>query len=200
MAGAENGRESGDTADQPVRGTLTDPAMIRALSHPARLAIVEHLGSTGAAATATELAGVVGLSPSATSYHLRAMARLGLVEQAESRGDGRERMWRVVGGGWTLEASAAPERRTAERALLAAVLARSDERIKAWFSRVEEEPAEWSDEVAIFDSQLLVTDAEMAEINAAYQELLRPYLRRNRPDAPAGARVYSAQYRVVPST
>jgi DNA-binding transcriptional ArsR family regulator len=197
----ENGPESGAGAERPVRGSLTDPAMIRALSHPARLAIVEHLGSTGVAATATELAEVVGLSPSATSYHLRAMAKLGLIEEAEGRGDGRERMWRVVGGGWTLEGeqSAAPERRTAERALLAAILARSDERIKAWFARVEEEPGEWSDEVAIFDSQLLVTDAEMARINAAYQDLLQPYLRRTRTDAPPGARAYAAHYRVVPS-
>ncbi|WP_232075867.1 ArsR/SmtB family transcription factor [Phytohabitans suffuscus] len=46
---------------------------------------------------------MAGLSPSATSYHLRALARYGLVEQAPSRGDGRERVWRApcTRGRWT---------------------------------------------------------------------------------------------------
>src|SRR5262245_8848389 len=71
---------------------IDDAVRIRALSHPARLAIIEQL-ENGATATATELASVVGLSPSATSYHLRALARGGLIREAEGRGDGRERVW-----------------------------------------------------------------------------------------------------------
>ena len=187
--------------DGAAVGTLTDPAKIRALGHPARLSIVEHLGETGAAATATELAEVVGLSPSATSYHLREMARYGLVEEAESRGDARERRWRVAGGGWQLEGdpSAPPERRAAEQTLLAAVLARADERTTRWFSRAHEEPAEWLDAVAISDTALVVTAAELSELTAAYRELLHPYLRRNRPDLPAGARVVRAHFRTIPS-
>jgi len=71
------------------RATIRDPQAMRAMAHPARLAIMEFL-SDGAGATATECAEVCGLSPSATSYHLRALARAGLVEEAPSRGDGRE--------------------------------------------------------------------------------------------------------------
>jgi DNA-binding transcriptional ArsR family regulator len=199
---AQQGMDAATSADEPVVGTLTDPGMIRALSHPARLSIVEHLGSTGVAATATELAEVVGLSPSATSYHLRAMAKHGLVEEAESRGDGRERMWQVVGGGWQVEGDprAGRERRAAEETLLAAVLARADERTSRWFARADEESPEWLDAVAIFDTTLLVTAAELAEITTTYREMLKPYLRRNRVDPPAGARLVTAHYRVVPST
>ena len=40
---------------------VEDPRAIRALAHPARLAILEHLG-TGVTATATECARVCGLS------------------------------------------------------------------------------------------------------------------------------------------
>jgi DNA-binding transcriptional ArsR family regulator len=65
---------------------VTDPQVMRALAHPARIEIVEYLNDTGAAVTATQCAGRVGLSPSATSYHLRELAKYGLVEQAPSRG------------------------------------------------------------------------------------------------------------------
>jgi DNA-binding transcriptional ArsR family regulator len=182
---------------------LTDPGMIRALTHPARLEIVEHLGATGAAATATELAGIVGLSPSATSYHLRAMARWGLVEEAEGTGDGRERRWRVVKRGLHWEPSGGsapdPDQFSAGRALVELILARADERVRQWFARATDEPDRWDEEVAITHAQLMVTDAEMARINAALEDLLRPYARRNRPDPPAGARAFWVAYRAVPT-
>lgn len=60
------------TPENPLR--LDNPRMMRALAHPARIAILQHLGLDGPA-TATECAAVVGLSPSACSYHLRALAR-----------------------------------------------------------------------------------------------------------------------------
>ena len=68
---------------------LDDPRALRALAHPARLAILDHLGAEETA-TATECGAAVGVSASAASYHLRALARFGLVEEAEG-GRGRER-------------------------------------------------------------------------------------------------------------
>lgn len=71
----------------PVR--VTDPRMLRALTHPARIAILTHLASEGPA-TATERASVAGLSPSACGYHLRSLAQCGFVEEdQESAADGR---------------------------------------------------------------------------------------------------------------
>src|ERR1700733_1737705 len=81
------------TPGNPV--SLTDPRMMRALAHPARMAIWQHLGLEGPA-TATECAEVAGLSPSACSYHLRQLARYGFVEQdPAAAANGRERPWRV---------------------------------------------------------------------------------------------------------
>src|SRR5947209_18875852 len=74
---------------------LRDPRALRALAHPARLAILERLNSEGPA-TATECAELAGLSPSACSYHLRALSRWGLVEAADGA-DRRERRWRSRG-------------------------------------------------------------------------------------------------------
>ena len=48
---------------------LRDPRDIRALAHPARLAILDALAA-GDELTATECAALTALSPSATSYHL----------------------------------------------------------------------------------------------------------------------------------
>ncbi|MEV4703564.1 hypothetical protein [Actinoplanes sp. NPDC049316] len=39
-------------AEQRARARITDPKVMRALAHPARIAIVEHLGSTGEAVSA----------------------------------------------------------------------------------------------------------------------------------------------------
>jgi Helix-turn-helix domain len=58
---------------------LTNPRIMRALAHPARIVIWQHLGLEGPA-TATECAAVAGLSPSACSYHLRTLAKYGFVE------------------------------------------------------------------------------------------------------------------------
>src|SRR5215813_7313093 len=74
---------------------ITDPRALRALAHPARLAILQHLVLDGPA-TATECAEVAGLFPSACSYHLRALARYGFVEEDPSGGqDRRHRPWRA---------------------------------------------------------------------------------------------------------
>lgn len=179
---------------------LTDAKVIKALAHPARLAIVEHLGSTRAAATATELAEVAGLSVSATSWHLRSLASVGVIVEAEGRGDGRERLWRTVGSGLVIERdeSGDPERGDAESAYLAVVIARADERLKQWLAQDVDAPPHWQDALRVSDSQLLLTRDELEHLNAAYDDLLRPYLRRDRSDPPPGARRLSAHLRLVP--
>lgn len=72
---------------------LDDHDRMRAVSHPARWRVLQELWN-GSTLTSTEAAALVGLSPSAMSYHLRRLATLGLVEQASSA-DGRRRPWRA---------------------------------------------------------------------------------------------------------
>jgi DNA-binding transcriptional ArsR family regulator len=66
---------------------------MRAVSHPARWRVLQELWA-GRSLTGTQAAELVGLTPSAMSYHLRHLADLGLVERADSA-DGRERPWRA---------------------------------------------------------------------------------------------------------
>src|SRR5277367_3787539 len=67
---------------------------MRALAHPTRLALLDHLHAAGEA-TATECSEFVGDSPSSCSYHLRSLANWGFVEEGEHR-PGRERPWRAT--------------------------------------------------------------------------------------------------------
>jgi DNA-binding transcriptional ArsR family regulator len=180
--------------------TISDPTVMRALAHPARLAIMEYLTSTGAAVTATECADVVELSPSATSYHLRELARYGLVEEAPGRGDARERLWRSTAQSLSVDAGhqAGPEARAAERAIVEIFVANELELVRDWLRRAPDEPKEWYDAAWQGMSHLLITAQELAELNEAVMDLLEPYVRRNRTDPPAGARAVSAYYSALP--
>lgn len=78
--------------------SISDPQAIRALAHEARLTVLEELFASQSTRTATELATRCDLTPSAMSYHLRALEKYGYVVRAASEGDGRERRWKAAGG------------------------------------------------------------------------------------------------------
>jgi DNA-binding transcriptional ArsR family regulator len=184
--------------EQPT--SALDAVVMRAMAHPARLALLEHLRNSGPA-TATECAGVVDLSPSATSYHLRALARAGLVEAAPGRGDGRERLWRISAGRYEVSgiADLAPEGREALRALLESLLAWDDVRVRRYLSRLDAEPGEWQDAAFFMDSTLQVTAGELTALSQAVEALIAPYRKDRRGDLPPGTRPVSVTVRALPS-
>ena len=82
-----------------LRRQVTEVRALRALADPIRYRLLGHLMSAGPQ-TASECAAVVGASPSNCSYHLRQLARFGLVERVPtSRADGRDRPWRPTATG-----------------------------------------------------------------------------------------------------
>src|ERR1700744_2631296 len=81
---------SSDAAER--RHRISDPTALRALAHPLRLALLDRLMSFGEQ-TAAQCAEAIGSTASNCSYHLRALARVGLVEPGSSS-DRRERPWR----------------------------------------------------------------------------------------------------------
>lgn len=179
---------------------ITDPSVMRALAHPARIAIIDHLSATGEAATATECAEMVGLSPSATSYHLRALAKAGLIEDAPSRGDGRERVWRARTRGYSIEVGpdGDSDARAAESAVAGVFLARGDERVRHWLSRSHVETAQWFDAALMSDTGIVVTAEELTQLTGRMLELLEPYKVSVRTEVPETARRVTCQVRAVP--
>jgi DNA-binding transcriptional ArsR family regulator len=168
--------------DEPVK--LTDPKAIRALAHPARLAVIEELYG-GRELTATECAEIAGLSPSAMSYHLRSLERAGIVERAESTGDGRERPWRAAGAYLQVES----ESGIAESAALSTVmLSRLSDQIARWDARKSAEPKEWRDATIMGSGQVWLRLDELKEIGAVVDNLIETYRRRRGDDRPEDAR------------
>jgi DNA-binding transcriptional ArsR family regulator len=193
---ADNGASNGAAN----RTRISDPKVMRALAHPARLTILEELG-LGRAGTATEFATVCGLTPSATSYHLRALAKAGLVQEAPGRGDGRERVWQLVSAGGLEIASgpdADPETMRAEQGLVEVWLARSEARTRGWVARWQEESQEWYDATKMTELIIDVTSEELADLNAKVFELVLPYSRSARQNPPPESRSIAIVYRTVP--
>src|SRR5246127_1050391 len=122
---------------------LTDPETMRALAHPARIALWQHLLLEGPA-TATECAPVAGLSPSACSYHLRQLARYGFVEQDHAAAaNGRERPWRGVVSSTTIEDLDDPVAEMAARLLNSSLDEHWREARRRYLAREADYPAEW---------------------------------------------------------
>jgi DNA-binding transcriptional ArsR family regulator len=162
----DEGAEPGTLAN-PVK--LTDPKMMRALAHPARIAIWMHLGLRGSA-TATECAEVAGLSPSACSYHLRTLARYGFVEEDRaSAADGRERPWRARLLAFSMEErpDTPAAGRVAGRLLVESLRADSEETRARYLDRKSEYPAEWQAASGETFSVANVTAEELDEMRPA---------------------------------
>lgn len=157
--------------------TLTHPNTIRALSHPARVLVLNELYS-GRSATATELAGLAGVTPSAMSYHLRALSRIGLVRRAEASGDGRERPWQSA----TEDLNIDPGGGAADSAaggLISAVLESFRGAAMAGMAGRRALPAEWRDQFKLSPLILEITAEEMATLVQQLEALGEEYRKRS---------------------
>jgi predicted ArsR family transcriptional regulator len=86
-------RYAGPVAEIPK---LTDVRMLRGIAHPMRNRILEEM-SAGGPMRAADVAERMGIPANQASFHLRQLAKYGLVEAApELARDGRDRVWRVV--------------------------------------------------------------------------------------------------------
>ena len=170
---------------------ISDPQVLRALAHPARLAILEHLATEGPA-TATECAGPAEVSPAAASYHLRLLERYGLVEDAGG-GNGRERPWRAVAYGFSSDDTG-----PAGRALLAQLVARGDRWTNDYLVREPDLPREWRDVSYVANKTLRMSAAEAAAFVERVEALCDEHL-RSRDDAPDDAENVKLFLRLFPS-
>ena len=85
-------QHTGTPANRSVK-RLRDPRALRALAHPTRLSLVGLLRVEGPL-TATRAAELLGESSASMSFHLRQLAKYGMVKAGG--GKGRERPWRAT--------------------------------------------------------------------------------------------------------
>jgi len=182
------------------RVTVTDVRALRALAHPLRLAILNHLMTFGQS-TATECAEALGSTGSNCSYHLRSLARFGLVEQAEST-DARERPWRSVATGLDLGDLAGDPDDLAARSLAATLAERHIDEDAAlarrYIAGYGALSAEWQESSQLANYGLRATAEELAALRDAVDALIRPYIALTRADAPADAAVVHVAFDAFP--
>ncbi|MFC4553755.1 winged helix-turn-helix domain-containing protein [Georgenia faecalis] len=167
-----------------------DATALKAYAHPLRMRIIRYLGDHGAA-TSTELARVLGESTGQTSYHLRQLARHGLIEDVPGRGSGRERWWCPT----SFSVDAARMRRDPATAPAAALLLSDmvegrSQALQAWVS--SSASPEWASASVHDQRTLILTPAELAELVADVHAALERFTaishgRRESGEAPDGA-------------
>jgi DNA-binding transcriptional ArsR family regulator len=178
---------------------LTDPRALRAMAHPIRLSLIGVLRREGPL-TATQAGELIGESSASCSFHLRQLAKYGLVEEAGG-GKGRERPWRATTlfTSWP-DVAEGPEAAAAS-SLLGSVLAeRYFEALMRWLEAKPDQPEDWQHAAHFGDSMLYVTPEELIGLAAETQAMMDRFLDRlEHPELrPPGARRVSYLHLAFP--
>jgi DNA-binding transcriptional ArsR family regulator len=183
---------------------LTDARAIRAIAHPARLVVIEALYDQGRELTATQAAELAGTTPSAMSYHLRALERYGIVRRSESTGDARERPWVRVAKDLRIRPPALTSSRAvtlATSAVLSTAMDVTRQRLLDGLERIadKDRPRQPLDDVVGFTHQsVLVTAEEAKALFKSIDELVSPLHVDTRTVVPEGAARLSLVIASVP--
>jgi hypothetical protein len=194
VTAATEPRPPANRSGNPV--VLRDPRAIKALAHPARLAVIEAFFA-GRRLTATECGDIAGLSASAMSYHLRALERWGIIRRSSATADGRERPWEAAGDRLSVDSAEPRATAAGEAMLVATMLDRVRAETLAW---VANQDSAWYDSVSINSGSYWLTAEEARELSEAITAVVAGYQRRSKEGAPDGARRVRVAFTVVPST
>jgi len=179
---------------------LTDPRALRAYAHPIRMKLVGLLRTEGPL-TATRAGEMLGESSGTTSFHLRQLAKYGLVEEAGG-GTGREKPWRATTTSTAWDSTEATPELAAAAGLLNTVIAEGYfEQLMRWLEARPGEPAEWQEASPLGDTILYVTAEELSELSRKVAELVDEYFERQvRPELrPAGSRLVTWLHLAFPN-
>jgi DNA-binding transcriptional ArsR family regulator len=172
---------------------------LAALAVPARLAILNHLLAAGPR-TASECAPVVGESASNCSWHLRALAKVGLVEPApDASADGRTRPWQASAVGFELSDELGAAADVALTAFAGVDADHADAMYRRFLARRELLSDEWRRVSGANAYALQLTPEELEALGDRIDELVRPYVRSIRDDPPAGSEVVQVTLRAFPN-
>ena len=175
------------------RAPLESSAALRALAHPLRPRLLGFLRSRGPA-TATTLAEHFGLNSGDTSYHLRQLARFGLIED-EDTGSRRERWWRATAPATTFAPKLLRRREARE-----AMRGLQHQRIALHAQAIDDAllndsvPPRWREALATNDFQLSLT---LDELGALLTELHTAVERYSDRDGASGAKGSRMAVRLV---
>ena len=194
-----------DVKRDPFHDHEVDAATLKAFAHPLRMRMYTYLNDHGAA-TASMRAEAMGESSGQTSYHLRQLARHGLIVEDVGRGTARERWWQSPGMSFGLATTDAyPTAWTAMELVQRQGVEDRRRRQHEWIDRQSTEDRDWQEVVTFNETTTRLTPEELGGIVAAFAEVLGEHLARARTrraaDGNAGTRmvkVYSQMFPLPP--
>jgi DNA-binding transcriptional ArsR family regulator len=167
-----------------------DPIVLRAIAHPVRNRILGELSAQGPL-RAADLSQELAIPANQASFHLRQLAKYGLVEEAVGEGrDRRDRVWQLVDeSGLSLDLREL-EKQPGGPAAAAVFRAQSG----AWAHRLVDAAYAGTDPAGIHrsitDQTLRLTVPEARELAAEVNDVLQQWADRTRGRAPE-RRTYS---------
>ena len=170
----------------PSEFPIDQPALMRLLASPVRIAIYNFLRDKDGA-TATTCGQAVDLSPSAASYHLRLMAKHGLIEQVARGNDGRETWWTPTTRGFRLATTVDDEGGELIEGLRTSLLTDALERVRDYFMRQQEVSHDWQLEAGMSYYVAHVTVEELRELRACLEAEITKYTERSSDHRPSGS-------------
>jgi predicted ArsR family transcriptional regulator len=183
-----------DEHDVPAPGRsvtrLDNATALRAYAHPVRMKLILALRTRGPL-TASQAGRLLGESSGTCSFHLRQLAKYGLVEETGA-GTGREKPWRATTTATTWDEVQKTPEATAAAGLLSDVLAESYfAQLTRWLEVRSQESEEWQQAAFIGDHFLWVTADELTQIGRDLLAVTDQYFERQvRPELrPPGARL-----------
>jgi DNA-binding transcriptional ArsR family regulator len=182
------------------RPLITDPDVLEALAHPVRLDLLTYLMAAGPA-TASVCARAVGDTPSNSSYHLRTLARHGLVEAVESA-DRRQRPWRATITGFEIDPNVDPDtaQGRSNAAILSASVALEQGLLRDYLANRDRASDAWRKADTTFSYTLRVAPDELRRVIAEIDALLRPLIAAGRENAPEDAELVHVNVFAFPRT
>src|SRR5262252_6176749 len=141
---------------------MTDPRALRALAHPLRLSLLGMLRTEGPL-TATRAGELLGESSASCSFHLRQLAKYGLVEEAAGS-TGREKPWQATSmfTAWP-EVADDPKVEAAAEQLSLVIANHYLNDMLRWLQAMPEESDQWRRAALFGDTAIYVTADELAE-------------------------------------
>ncbi len=185
-------------------GELVDPAAMRALAHPLKWALMDVLLVEGSA-TSTRCAELVGDTQANCSFHLRQLARYGLVEDAPTSSK-RDRPWRLTSTDQSWSTVQPDEARARAAAELERVFIQHEmAKLMRWERSSHTYPDGWRRAALRTGAQTWLTEAELAELAGQISDLMFTYRDRLdnpslRPDGSRPVRLFAVGYPLPDNT
>ncbi|HET7277629.1 MAG TPA: helix-turn-helix domain-containing protein [Dermatophilaceae bacterium] len=155
-----------------------DARSLKVLAHPMRSRLLGALRGAGPS-TATDLAARLGTNSGATSYHLRKLAEVGLVEDT-GEGEGKRRVWRASSSytQWHVSDFAGDEdSETALNWLTRDYLRYLGEKGERWLDVEAQWPLEWRDALGANDDSVVATAEQVQAMYAEIDAVIKRYRR-----------------------